>query len=149
WIGPGHQERPTGILPKAKSEMGALAELLANALLDLLRADPAEQVERGLVDARQPEQYAIVVAERGDGHSETLTKPCAEDQLERMVKFAAERRQDGQAHVAGRVSKGLEENRPVIGYAAGETNLAGHVIAKCLRGGGLEPAFATEPVENR
>ena len=48
----------------------------------------------------------------------------------RLVELAAERREHGQAELAGRVAEGLDEDRPVVGDRAGDADLAGDVVAE-------------------
>ena len=69
-------------------------------------------------------------------------------QLQGHVELAAERGEDGQADLAGRISEGLDQDGPVVGDRPSDPDLAGDVVAQGRRGGRFELAFGLEPVED-
>ena len=122
-------KRPSGVLAESEAEQRTIAKLCSDQLLGQGRRQAAEQVKRWVFGPRQADQQAVVAVQTGGRDPQPLPQPSLQGQLEREVELSAERREDRQSHLSGRVPEALDQDRPVVGDRPDHPDLSGDVVA--------------------
>ena len=113
--GPGHQERPRGVLPELPSKQGRREDLVEHDQAGLIRYDIVENIRRERVRIRRTEQYAVIVVEHLGLDAGQPLKPAGEQESEESVHPSPERGVDDEPRVPDLVAERLNEYQPVVG----------------------------------
>ena len=108
---------------------------------------PSKRSSGGSSRSRQAEEEAVVDVQAGGGHAEPSADPAQQGDLQPEVQLAAERREHGQAELAGLVQERLDQDRAIVGDGPAEPLLAAEELREHPGGRRLEPALALEPRE--
>ncbi len=144
-IRPGHEQRPGRVLAKSQPVKRGLRQLQADQALRLVGGQTLEQVEGRVIHSGQPDQESVVAMQARGLDAVALADAAQQCELQSLVHPAAERGQDRQAEVPGRVAKGLHKDRAIVRHNACNARLAGNMANQGPRRPGLEPALLFEP----
>ena len=144
-IGARHEQGAGGVLAEAQAEKRRLGQFRADQAFRQLAGQTIQEVERWVAHCRQPEQEAVIAVQTGRRQAEAIADSSQKGQFERMVQSPAKRREDGQAHFAGRVDECLDYDRAVTGHGSGQSLLTKDKMSQARGGRRCELALALEP----
>ena len=107
------QQRAPRVLPEARAEQRAAAELADDCVLQLVRVEQHQLRARRLVGVGKVDDDPVVGPDRVGLEPVLLADPRAQREAPRGVDPAAERREHAQAPVADLVAEALDDDRAV------------------------------------